>query len=211
MEEIKYSPPAEEIIQDYRLAFRSREVSYIGRREVLSGKSKFGMFGDGKELPQLAMAHVFKNGDFRSGYYRDQTIMFATGMATIQEFFAELYANPSLEAEPSSGGRMMDAHFASRSLNPDGTWRNLTAQPNSSGDISPTGAHMPRGVGLAYASKLYRQIPGLAQFTQFSDNGNEVVFATIGNASCAEGLFWETVNAIGVLRCPAILTIYDDG
>ncbi len=211
MEEMNYLPSVEEIIQDYRQAFCSRQVSYIGRREVLSGKAKFGIFGDGKELPQLAMAHVFKNGDFRSGYYRDQTVMFATGMATIQEFFAELYANPSLEAEPSSGGRMMDAHFASRSLNPDGTWKNLTAQPNSSGDISPTGAHMPRVVGLAYASKLYRQIPGLAQFTQFSDNGNEVVFATIGNASCAEGLFWETVNAIGVLRCPAILTIYDDG
>ncbi len=211
MKEMNYLPGVEQIIQDYRQAFCSRQVSYIGRREVLSGKAKFGIFGDGKELPQLAMAHVFKNGDFRSGYYRDQTIMFATGMASIQEFFAELYANPSLEAEPSSGGRMMDAHFASRSLNPDGTWKNLTAQPNSSGDISPTGAHMPRVVGLAYASKLYRQLPGLAQFTQFSDNGNEVVFATIGNASCAEGLFWETVNAIGVLRCPAILTIYDDG
>ena len=211
MQEMNYLPSVEEIIQDYRQAFCSRQVSYIGRREVLSGKAKFGIFGDGKELPQLAMAHGFENGDFRSGYYRDQTIMFATGIASIQEFFAELYANPSLEAEPSSGGRMMDAHFASRSLNPDGTWKNLTSQPNSSGDISPTGAHMPRVVGLAYASKLYRQIPGLSQFTQFSDNGNEVVFATIGNASCAEGLFWETVNAIGVLRCPAILTIYDDG
>ncbi len=211
MEGTNYLPSAEEIIQDYRQAFRSRQASTIGRREVLSGKAKFGIFGDGKELPQLAMAHVFKNGDFRSGYYRDQTIMFAMGMASIQEFFAELYANPDLEAEPSSGGRMMDAHFASRSLNPDGTWKVLTAQPNSGGDISPTGAHLPRVVGLAYASKLFRQIPSLAQFTQFSDNGNEVTFVTIGNASCAEGLFWETVNAIGVLRCPAILTIYDDG
>ncbi len=211
MEETFNLPSVEEIIQDYRLAYRSRQASYIGRREVLSGKAKFGIFGDGKELPQLAMAHVFKKGDFRSGYYRDQTITFATGMATIQEFFAQLYANPDLEAEPSSGGRMMDAHFATRSLNPDGSWKDLTAQPNSTGDISPTGAQMPRVVGLAYASKLYRQIPALQQFTQFSNNGNEVAFATIGNASCAEGMFWESVNAIGVLRCPAIITIYDDG
>jgi TPP-dependent pyruvate/acetoin dehydrogenase alpha subunit len=137
--------------------------------------------------------------------------MFATGMATIQELFAQLYANPDLEAEPSSGGRMMDAHFATRSLNPDGSWKNLTEQPNSTGDVSPTGAQIPRVVGLAYASKLYRQIPALGQYSQFSHNGNEVAFATIGNASCAEGLFWESVNAIGVLRCPAILTIYDDG
>src|SRR5512143_812717 len=193
-------PTTEEVIKDYRLAFRSRQDSLIGHREVLSGKAKFGIFGDGKELPQIAMAHVFKNGDFRAGYYRDQTISFASGVATIQEMFAQLYANPDVNAEPSSGGRMMDAHFASRSLNPDGSWKDLTAQPNSSGDISPTGAHLPRVVGLAYASKLYRQIPDLQQFTQFSVNGNEVAFATIGNASCAEGLFWETINAIGVLR-----------
>lgn len=204
-------PSAEEIILDYRLAYRSRQASYIGRREVLSGKAKFGIFGDGKELPQLAMARVFNKGDFRSGYYRDQTFMFATGMSTIQELFAQLYADPDLEAEPSSGGRMMDAHFATRSLNLDGTWKDLTAQPNSTGDVSPTASQMPRVVGLAYASKLYRQIPALHQFTQFSNNGNEVTFATIGNASCAEGLFWESVNAIGVLRCPAILAIYDDG
>jgi pyruvate/2-oxoglutarate/acetoin dehydrogenase E1 component/TPP-dependent pyruvate/acetoin dehydrogenase alpha subunit len=211
MAKITKLPSAEEIIYDYRLAYRSRQASYIGRREVLSGKAKFGIFGDGKELPQLAMARVFKNGDFRSGYYRDQTFMFATGMATIQELFAQLYANPDLEAEPNSGGRMMNAHFATRSLNPDGSWKNLTEQPNSTGDISPTSSQMPRVVGLAYASKLYRQVPALAQFTQFSKNGDEVAFATIGNASCAEGLFWESVNAIGVLRCPAILTIYDDG
>jgi len=211
MEETINLPSDEEIILDYRLAYRSRQASYIGRREVLSGKAKFGIFGDGKELPQLAIARVFKKGDFRSGYYRDQTFMFATGMATIQELFAQLYADPDLEAEPSSGGRMMDAHFATRSLNPDGSWKVLTAQPNSTGDVSPTGSQMPRVVGLAYASKLYRQIPTLHQFTQFSNNGDEVAFATIGNASCAEGIFWESVNAIGVLRCPAILTIYDDG
>lgn len=211
MQPTNYLPPVDEIILDYRLAFRSRQASYIGRREVLSGKAKFGIFGDGKELPQLAIARVFNPGDFRSGYYRDQTFAFATGMATIQEFFAQLYANPDLEAEPSSGGRMMDAHFATRSLNADGTWKDLTAQPNSTGDVSPTASQMPRVVGLAYASKLYRQIPALHQFTQFSNHGNEVAFATVGNASCAEGLFWESVNAIGVLRCPAILTIYDDG
>ena len=211
MQPTNYLPTVEEIISDYRLAFRSRQASYIGRREVLSGKAKFGIFGDGKELPQLAIARVFNPGDFRSGYYRDQTFAFATGMATIQEFFAQLYANPDLEAEPSSGGRMMDAHFATRSLNADGTWKDLTAQPNSTGDISPTASQMPRVVGLAYASKLYRQVPALGQFPQFSNHGNEVTFATVGNASCAEGLFWESVNAIGVLRCPAILTIYDDG
>src|SRR4030043_84967 len=211
MEDELYLPGIEEIIQDYRLAFRSRQASYIGRREVLSGKAKFGIFGDGKELPQLAMARAFNKGDFRSGYYRDQTFMFATRMTTIQEFFAQLYADPDLESDPSSGGRMMDAHFATRSLNPDGSWKYLTGQPTSAGDVSPTGSQMPRVVGLAYASKLYRQIPALKQFNQFSNNGDEVAFATIGNASCAEGLFGESVNAIGVLRCPAILTIYDDG
>jgi pyruvate/2-oxoglutarate/acetoin dehydrogenase E1 component/TPP-dependent pyruvate/acetoin dehydrogenase alpha subunit len=206
-----YLPSIDEIIHDYRLAFRSRQASYIGRREVLSGKAKFGIFGDGKELPQLAMARVFAQGDFRSGYYRDQTFMFATGMTSIQEFFAQLYATPDLGFEPSSGGRMMNAHFATRSLNPDGTWKDLTKQLNSAGDVSPTASQMPRVVGLAYASKLYRQIPALQQFHQFSNHGDEVTFSTIGNASCAEGLFWESVNAIGVLRCPAVVTIYDDG
>src|SRR4030065_2539957 len=161
MEDELFLPIVDEIIKDYRLAFRSRQASYIGRREVLSGKAKFGIFGDGKELPQLAMARVFNKGDFRSGYYRDQTFMFATGMATIQEFFAQLYADPDLDSEPSSGGRLMDAHFATRSLHPDGSWKNLTEQPNSTGDISPTGSQMPRVVGLAYASKLYRQLPSL--------------------------------------------------
>ena len=200
-----------QILQDYRIAYQSRQASLIGRREVLSGKAKFGIFGDGKELPQLAMAHAFQKGDFRSGYYRDQTFMFATGMSTIQEFFAQLYAHTDLEAEPSTAGRSMNGHFGTRSLNPDGTWKDLTAQYNSSADVSPTGSQMPRVVGLSYASKLYRQLPTLHQFIQFSNNGDEVAFSTIGNASCAEGLFWESVNAIGVLRSPAILTIYDDG
>jgi pyruvate/2-oxoglutarate/acetoin dehydrogenase E1 component/TPP-dependent pyruvate/acetoin dehydrogenase alpha subunit len=203
--------PKAKILQDYRLAYQSRQASLIGRREVLSGKAKFGIFGDGKEVAQLAMAHVFEKGDFRSGYYRDQTFMFARGMSSIQEFFAQLYAHADVEAEPSGAGRQMNAHFGSRSLNPDGSWKDLTEQYNTSADVAPTGSQMPRVVGLAYASKLYRQIPALQEFKQFSKNGNEVAFSTIGNASCAEGMFWETVNAIGVLRCPAILTIYDDG
>ncbi len=203
--------PSEQILEDYRIAYRSRQASYIGRREVISGKAKFGIFGDGKELPQLAMAHVFRKGDFRSGYYRDQTFMFATGMTTIQQFFAQLYAHADLEAEPTTAGRAMNGHFGTRSLNPDGSWKDLTAQMNSATDLSPTAAQMPRVVGLAYASKLYRELEELRGYTQFSQNGNEVAFATIGNASAAEGLFWETINAIGVLRVPAVITIYDDG
>lgn len=201
----------EEMLRDYRLAYQSRQVSLIGRREVMSGKAKFGIFGDGKELPQLAMARAFRQGDFRSGYYRDQTFMFAAGMLTIQEFFAQLYAHADLEAEPATGGRAMNAHFATRSLDPDGNWVDLTAQPNTSADVSPTASQMPRLVGLAYASKLYRLLGELKGFTQFSKDGNEIAFGTIGNASCAEGLFWESINAIGVLRCPAVITVYDDG
>jgi pyruvate/2-oxoglutarate/acetoin dehydrogenase E1 component/TPP-dependent pyruvate/acetoin dehydrogenase alpha subunit len=201
----------EQILNDYRLATRSRQASLIGRREVLSGKAKFGIFGDGKELPQLAMAQVFQKGDFRSGYYRDQTFAFATGICTIREFFAQLYAHTDLQADPATAGRSMNAHFATRSLNPDGSWKDLTAQYNSAADVSPTGSQMPRLVGLAYASKLFRELDELKPLTQFSDGGREVAYSTIGNASCAEGLFWETVNAIGVLRCPAVLTIFDDG
>jgi pyruvate/2-oxoglutarate/acetoin dehydrogenase E1 component/TPP-dependent pyruvate/acetoin dehydrogenase alpha subunit len=204
-------PPPEEVLNDYRLAYQSRQASLIGRREVLSGKAKFGIFGDGKELPQLAMARAFRKGDFRSGYYRDQTFMLALGEITIHQYFAQLYAHTSLEAEPATAGRLMNSHFATRSLNPDGAWKDLTAQYNSAADLSPTGSQMPRMAGLAYASKLYRQLDELRQFTQFSHQGDEVAFSTIGNASSAEGLFWETVNAIGVLRCPAVLTVYDDG
>jgi len=201
----------QQILQDYRLGYQSRQASLVGRREVMAGKAKFGIFGDGKELPQLAMARVFQPGDWRSGYYRDQTFMFATGMYTIQAFFAQLYAHADLEAEPATAGRAMNGHFGTRSLNPDGSWRDLTAQGNSAADVSPTGSQMPRAVGLAYASKLYRQLDELKSFGQFSKDGNEVVFATIGNASAAEGLFWEAINAIGVLRCPAVVTVYDDG
>ncbi len=200
-----------EILHDYRLAYQSRQASIIGRREVLSGKAKFGIFGDGKEVVQLAMARVFHEGDFRSGYYRDQTFMFATGMATIQQVFAQLYAHADLEAEPNSAGRAMDAHFATRSLDDQGNWRDLADRLNSSADLSPTGAQMPRLVGLAYASRLYRQLEELKPFTSFSHNGDEVAFGTIGNAATAEGMFWESVNAIGVLQAPAVLVIYDDG
>jgi len=208
---IEFSLSPDQLLQDYRIAYQSRQVSLVGRREVMSGKAKFGIFGDGKELPQLAMARAFRRGDFRSGYYRDQTFMFATGMSSIQEFFAQLYAHADVEADPASAGRAMNAHFGTRSLNADGTWKDLTAQYNSSGDIAPTASQMPRLVGLAYASRLYREIPELGDYTQFSNHGNEVAFGTIGNASTAEGMFWEAVNAIGVLMAPAVITIYDDG
>lgn len=209
--ESSWTVSREQIIRDYRIAFQSRQASLLGRREVLTGKAKFGIFGDGKEVPQLAMARAFRNGDFRSGYYRDQTFMFATGMSNVQQFFAQLYAHTDTEAEPSSAGRSMNGHFGTRSLNPDGSWKNLTDMPNSSADVSPTGSQMPRLVGLAYASKLYRELEELKSFTQFSRNGDEVAFGTIGNASCAEGMFWESVNAIGVLKAPAVISIWDDG
>lgn len=200
-----------DIIMDYRMAYRSRQVSLIGRREVLNGRAKFGIFGAGKEIPQLAMAHVFEKGDFRSGYYRDQTLMLALGEVSVASFFAQLYAHADVKAEPASAGRMMNAHFATRSLNPDGSWRDLTQQYNSAADVSPTASQMPRLVGLAYASRLYRDIEELQQFTNFSRQGSEVAFGTIGNASCAEGVFWEALNAIGVLQVPAVISIWDDG
>jgi pyruvate/2-oxoglutarate/acetoin dehydrogenase E1 component/TPP-dependent pyruvate/acetoin dehydrogenase alpha subunit len=207
------NPPlsSEEIIKDYRLAYQSRQASLIGRREVLSGKAKFGIFGDGKELANLAIARAFRKGDWRSGYYRDQTWMFMLGVNSIAEFFAQLYAHADLHYEPATAGRAMNAHFASRYVNPDGTWKNQTDMYNVAADVSPTAAQMPRAVGLAYASVVYRGLEELKESTQFSHNGDEVVFATIGNASTAEGLFWESVNAIGVLQAPAVITVYDDG
>ncbi len=201
----------EEIIKDYRLAYQSRQASLIGRREVLSGKAKFGIFGDGKEIINIAIARHFRKGDWRSGYYRDQTWMFMLNVMSIQEFFAQLYAHADVEHESNTGGRSMNAHFANRFLNADGSWKNQTELYNTAADVSPTGTQMPRTVGLAYASVLYRGLDELKQFTQFSRNGNEVTWASIGNASTAEGMFWETVNAIGVLKAPAIITIYDDG
>jgi pyruvate/2-oxoglutarate/acetoin dehydrogenase E1 component/TPP-dependent pyruvate/acetoin dehydrogenase alpha subunit len=201
----------EEVVRDYRLAFLSRQVSRIGRREALSGKAKFGIFGDGKELPQIALSKVFQPGDFRSGYYRDQTLMFALEIITVQQFFAQLYAHADLEAEPSSAGRSMTAHFASRFLDQDGSWRSQVNRFNVSADLSPTGSQMPRLVGLGYASRLYRELEELNYLTDFSRNGSEVAFGTIGNATCSEGIFWESVNAIGVLKCPVVLSIWDDG
>jgi 2-oxoisovalerate dehydrogenase E1 component len=199
------------ILSDYRLAYQSRQASLIGRREVLSGKAKFGIFGDGKEIAQLAMARFFKRGDWRSGYYRDQTWLLSLGILSAQAFFAQLYAHADLEAEPATAGRAMNAHFATRYINSDGSWKPQTEMYNVSADVSPTGSQMPRLVGLAYASRLYRELPELQQFTDFSNEGTEIAWGTIGNASTAEGMFWESVNAIGVLKAPAIITIYDDG
>ncbi|HEY3054493.1 MAG TPA: thiamine pyrophosphate-dependent enzyme [Thermoanaerobaculia bacterium] len=198
----------ESILEDYRTAFRSRQASLIGRKEVLTGKAKFGIFGDGKEVAQLAMARAIRKGDWRSGYYRDQTLLFALGIATLDDFFAQLYAD--VEHDPWSAGRSMNAHFSSRLLNPDGTWKPQTDNYNISADVSPTGSQMPRLVGLAYASKLYREIDELKSMTGFSRHGDEIAWGTIGNASCAEGMFWESINAIGVLQVPAIVSIWDD-
>ncbi len=202
----------QEVIKDYSLAIASREASLIGRREVLTGKAKFGIFGDGKELAQIAAAKCMKPGDIRSGYYRDQTLMFATGMSDIEKFFAQLYANPDLNAEPATGGRMMNGHYGTRWLDENGNWKNLTHAPQSSSDISPTAGQMVRALGLAFASKCYRNIPELSKdFEKFSHKGDEVVFCTIGDASTSEGLFWETVNAAGVLQVPLAIFVWDDG
>lgn len=200
-----------EVIADYKLAVESREASLLGRKEVLTGKAKFGIFGDGKEIAQIAMAKAFKNGDFRSGYYRDQTFAFATGMFTIKEWFAQLYADTDVEHDPASAGRMMNSHFATRSLDEKGNWKNLMEIKNSSPDISPTAGQMQRLLGLAYASKLFRNNKELHDMTDFTNKGNEVAFGTIGNASCAEGMFFETINAAGVLMVPMAISIWDDG
>ena len=200
----------EETLNDFRLACESREASLMGRKEVFMGKAKFGIFGDGKEVAQLAMAKVFRNGDFRSGYYRDQTFMFAIGQLSLQQYFAQLYAHTDIKAEPASGGRSMNGHFSSRLLDEQGAWKPQTSMKNSSADISPTGGQMPRLVGLAYASKLYRENPDLHTFRNFSIQGNEVAFGTIGNASTSEGSFFEAINAAGVLKVPLVMAIWDD-
>ncbi len=199
------------VINDYVIAYRSRQASLLGRKEVLTGKAKFGIFGDGKELPQIAMAKAFQDGDFRSGYYRDQTFMMAIGQHSVQEFFAQLYAHTDVEAEPASAGRMMNGHFGTRSLNEDGTWKALKNQKNSSSDISPTAGQMLRLVGLAHASKYYRQNAAIIGENLFSDNGNEVAWGTIGNASSSEGHFFEAINAAGVLQIPMVISVWDDG
>ena len=203
-----------EIIKDYKLACISRETSLLGRREVLTGKAKFGIFGDGKELAQIALAKQFQNGDFRSGYYRDQTLMMAIDQLNVQQYFAALYAHTDVNHEPASGGRQMGGHFATRNIDADGEWKNLMEQKNSSADISPTAGQMPRLLGLAQASKVYRNHPSLKEledFKKFTNGGNEVAFGTIGDASTSEGPFWETMNAAGVMQVPMVMSVWDDG
>lgn len=211
MEKLSFESFREEVLQDYRIACISREVSLIGRKEVLTGKAKFGIFGDGKEIAQVAMAKYFQNGDFRSGYYRDQTFMFATGLSTVEQFFAQLYADPIGDNDPFSGGRQMNAHFSTPLVNENGDWLDLVNRKNISADIAPTAGQMPRGLGLAFASKSFRDISQLHQFKELSDNGNEVCFVTIGDASTSEGHFWETMNAAGVLQVPMVVFVWDDG
>lgn len=208
--DISFNDFKNEILNDYKIARISRECSLLGRREVLTGKAKFGIFGDGKEVPQLAMAKAFRDGDFRSGYYRDQTFMMAIGELSAQQFFAGLYAHTDITIEPMSAGRQMGGHFATHSINDDGSWKNLTTQKNSSSDISPTAAQMPRLVGLAQASKVYRNSTHLDHHKKFSNNGNEVAWGTIGNASTSEGVFFESINAAGVLEIPMVMSIWDD-
>ena len=206
---ISYDEYKKLVIEDYKICVLSRECSIIGRREVFLGKGKFGIFGDGKELPQVALNHFFKNGDFRSGYYRDQTLLMAQNILTPENFFAALYAHTDLDYEPMSGGRQMGGHFLTKSINNDGSWRDLMKQKNHSSDVSPTGSQMPRLVGLAQASKIYRQLK-IKNSKQFSSNGNEIAWGTIGNASTSEGLFFEAINAAGVLQIPLVMSIWDD-
>jgi len=207
--ELTFEEFKNQVLNDYKIAVTSRECSLLGRREVLTGKAKFGIFGDGKEIPQIAWAKAFQNGDWRSGYYRDQTFMMAIGDLNVQQFFAGLYANTDLDQEPMSGGRQMGGHFMSHSLDKEGNWKNLTTQKNSSPDISPTAGQMPRLLGLAQASKVYRAEPSI-DAEKFSVNGNEVAWGTIGNASTSEGLFWETFNAAGVMQVPMVISVWDD-
>ncbi len=208
-EQLSFNQFKSEVLNDYKIAVISRECSLLGRREVLTGKAKFGIFGDGKEVPQLAMAKAFKKGDFRSGYYRDQTFMMAIGELSPQQFFAGLYANPNIKADPMSAGRQMGGHFQTHSLDENGEFKNLTEQYNSSSDISPTAGQMPRMLGIAQASKMYRELPELKN-PKFSNNGNEISWGTIGNASTSEGLFFETINAAGVLQVPMVISVWDD-
>jgi 2-oxoisovalerate dehydrogenase E1 component len=199
-----------EVLADYRLAVESREASLIGRKEVLTGKAKFGIFGDGKEVAQLALAKSFRKGDFRAGYYRDQTIAFATGMFDLQQYFAQLYADPNSDHDPASGGRMMNSHFSTPLIDKDGNWIDQTGQKNSAADLSPVASQMLKLPGLGYASKLYRERDDLKNMEKFSRNGDEVAFGTIGDASTAEGMFYESVNAIGIMGGPVVISIWDD-
>lgn len=214
VENVDFESFKSQVIEDFKLASISRETSLLGRREVLTGKAKFGIFGDGKELAQIALAKQFRNGDFRSGYYRDQTLMMAIDQLDVRQYFAGLYAQTDVNLEPQSAGRQMGGHFGTRNLDENGDWKDLTAQKNSSADISPTAGQMPRLLGLAQASKVYREHPtlkDLEKFKKFTDGGNEVAFGTIGDASTSEGPFWETINAAGVLQVPMVMSIWDDG
>ena len=213
-DQLDFNSFKQQVINDYRLACISREASLLGRKEVLTGKAKFGIFGDGKELAQIALAKQFQNGDFRSGYYRDQTLMMALGELTVDQYFAGLYAHTDVNIEPQSAGRQMGGHYSTRNLDANGNWKNLMAQKNSSADISPTAGQMPRLLGLAQASKVYREHPTLKEleyFKNFTNGGNEVAFGTIGDASTSEGPFWETMNAAGVLQVPVVMSVWDDG
>jgi pyruvate/2-oxoglutarate/acetoin dehydrogenase E1 component/TPP-dependent pyruvate/acetoin dehydrogenase alpha subunit len=210
-EKLSFDNFRNEVLNDFRIACMSREVSLLGRKEVLTGKAKFGIFGDGMEVGQVALAKFFKPGDFRSGYYRDQTFVFAAGLCTVEQYFAQLYSDPDLNNDPFSAGRQMNAHFATRNVDENGEWADLANTKNISADIAPTAGQMPRGLGLALASKSFRHIPQLKQFQSLSNNGNEVCFATIGDASTSEGHFWETVNAAGVQQVPMAICVWDNG
>jgi pyruvate/2-oxoglutarate/acetoin dehydrogenase E1 component/TPP-dependent pyruvate/acetoin dehydrogenase alpha subunit len=211
LEKLSFDKFREEVIRDYQVVCESREASLLGRKEVLTGKAKFGIFGDGKEVAQVAMAKFFKNGDFRAGYYRDQTFMFATGLSTVEQFFSQLFSDPDLDHDPFSAGRQMNSHFATRFVDDDGEWLDLANKKNISADIAPTAGQMPRALGLAFASKLFRKENTLHEFSDLSNNGNEICFCTIGDASTSEGHFWETMNAAGVLQVPLAVFVWDDG
>jgi TPP-dependent pyruvate/acetoin dehydrogenase alpha subunit len=211
LENLSFDKFREEVLTDFRIVCESREASLIGRKEVLTGKAKFGIFGDGKEVAQVAMAKFFKPGDFRSGYYRDQTFMFASGLSTLEQFFSQLYADPDINHDPFSAGRQMNAHFATKFVDESGEWLNLATIKNVSADIAPTAGQMPRALGLAFASKLFRNEKGFNELTTLSENGNEICFCTIGDASTSEGHFWETMNAAGVLQVPLAVFVWDDG
>ena len=210
-EKLSFDNFRNEVLKDYRIACESRQVSLLGRKEVLTGKAKFGIFGDGKEVAQVAMAKFFEAGDFRSGYYRDQTFMFASGLASIEQFFAQLYADPDITHDPFSAGRQMNAHFSTKMVEENGDWLELVKRKNVSADIAPTAGQMPRALGLAFASKVFRNVAALEQEQKLSNNGNEVCFCTIGDASTSEGHFWETINAAGVLQVPLAVFVWDDG
>ncbi len=211
MSETSIGLPREKILADFRLALFSREIALLARREVLTGKAKFGIFGDGKEVAQIALAKSFMPGDWRSGYYRDHTFMMAAGLTNAEQFFYQIYGHTDERVNPGSAGRNFNNHFASSSINPDGSWNRLSEMKNSCADLSPTAGQMPRLVGLGYASKLYRENPQLAGMTQFSKGGSEVAFGTIGDASTAEGHFFEAMNAAAVLQIPVAMAVWDDG